>query len=52
MHCVHLSKRANDRRVAQIARKRPDILERMKQGEFGSVRQAGIAAGKGEAMTG
>jgi hypothetical protein len=31
--------------VARIARDRPDVLERMKQGEFLSVRQAAIAAG-------
>jgi len=31
--------------TARIARDRPDILERMKAGEFPSVRQAGIAAG-------
>jgi hypothetical protein len=31
--------------VARIARDRPDVLERMKQGEFISVRQAAIAAG-------
>jgi hypothetical protein len=30
--------------VARIARDRPDVLERMKQGEFLSVRQAAIAA--------
>jgi len=31
--------------TARIARDRPDILERMKTGEFSSVRQAGIEAG-------
>jgi hypothetical protein len=31
--------------VSRIARDRPDVLERMKQGEFLSVRQAAIAAG-------
>ncbi len=31
--------------VNRIARDRPDILERMKAGEFASVRQAAIAAG-------
>ena len=31
--------------VGRIARDRPDVLERMKQGEFLSVRQAAIAAG-------
>lgn len=31
--------------TARIARDRPDVLERMKAGEFPSVRQAGIAAG-------
>lgn len=31
--------------VARIARDRPDILERMKAGEFVTVRQAAIAAG-------
>ncbi len=31
--------------VNRIARDRPDILERMKAGEFVSVRQAAIAAG-------
>jgi hypothetical protein len=44
-HCVPLSKGNNDRRVAQIARVRPDILERMKKGEFKSVRAAAIDAG-------
>jgi hypothetical protein len=31
--------------VSRIARDHPDVLERMKQGEFLSVRQAAIAAG-------
>ncbi len=31
--------------VNRIARDRPDILERMKAGEFAYVRQAAIAAG-------
>jgi hypothetical protein len=31
--------------VARIARDRPDVLARMKAGEFTSVRQAAIAAG-------
>ncbi len=31
--------------VNRIARDRPDILERMKEGEFAYVRQAAIAAG-------
>lgn len=31
--------------VARIARDHPDVLERMKKGEFVSVRQAAIAAG-------
>jgi hypothetical protein len=31
--------------TARIARDRPDVLERMKAGEFPSVRQAAIAAG-------
>lgn len=31
--------------VARIARDYPDVLERMKKGEFVSVRQAAIAAG-------
>jgi hypothetical protein len=31
--------------VARIARDHPDILERMKTGEFPTVRQAAIAAG-------
>jgi hypothetical protein len=31
--------------VGRIARDRPDVLERMKQGEFLCVRQAAIAAG-------
>ena len=31
--------------VGRIARDRPDVLERMKQGEFLSVRQAAIVAG-------
>ncbi len=31
--------------VDRIARDRPDILERMKAGEFAYVRQAAIAAG-------
>jgi hypothetical protein len=30
---------------ARIARDRPDVLERMRAGEFRSVRQAAIAAG-------
>ena len=33
------------RDVDRIARDRPDILERMKAGEFAYVRQAAIAAG-------
>ena len=37
--------RASDYRVARIARDRPDILARMKAGEFPSVRQAAQAAG-------
>ena len=44
-HCVLLSKGSNDRRVAQIAKRRPDILERMKAGEFKSVRAAALEAG-------
>jgi len=41
------SKRGNqaDYLTSRIARDRPDILERMKDGEFSSVRQAAIAAG-------
>jgi hypothetical protein len=31
--------------VARIARDHPDILERMKAGEFATVRQAALAAG-------
>jgi hypothetical protein len=34
-----------DRLTARIARDRPDILERMKAGEFKSVRQAALEAG-------
>ena len=37
--------------TARIARDRPDILERMKQGEFRSVRAAGIEAGMGRPFT-
>lgn len=42
---VRLSTGSNDRRVAQIAKRRPDILEDMKAGKYPSVRQAAIAAG-------
>jgi hypothetical protein len=35
----------SDYLVARIARDRPDILERMKAGEFASVREAARAAG-------
>jgi len=44
-HCVPLSKGGNDRRVAQIAARRPDVLEKMKNGEYPSVRAAQIDAG-------
>jgi hypothetical protein len=44
---VSLSKGGNDRIAAQIAKRRPDILNRMKAREFTSVRQAAIAAGIG-----
>jgi hypothetical protein len=36
---------SSDYLTARIARDRPDILERMKTGEFGSVREAAIEAG-------
>ncbi len=42
---VPLSKGGNDRLTARIARDRPDVLERMKAGEFRSVRAAAIEAG-------
>src|SRR6476661_1031937 len=44
----HEKAKAGNRRdylVARIARDRPDILERMKAGEFTSVREAARAAG-------
>lgn len=41
----NLSRGGNDRIVAQIAKRSPDVLERMKAGEFKSVRAAGIEAG-------
>jgi hypothetical protein len=38
-------KRDTDYLTARIARDRPDILERMKAGEFSSVRKAALEAG-------
>ena len=35
----------SDYLTARIARDRPDILERMKTGEYASVRQAAVDAG-------
>ncbi len=43
---VPLSKGSNDRRIAQIAKRRPDILDRMKAGEFKSVRAAALEGGR------
>lgn len=43
--CVPLSKGGNDRRTARIAKRSPEVLARMKAGEFKSVRAAEIAAG-------
>jgi len=42
---VPLSKGGNDRIVAESADRRPDIHERMKRGEYKSVRAAALEAG-------